>query len=532
MQNIEIVIFILFIISILSVVAEKIKIPNPILLVLVGLFIGFIPNLPVVELDPEVVFIIFLPPLLYSGAWTTSWHEFKAAKRPISLLAIGCVLFTTTGVAIATHYLIPGFSWPLAFLLGAIVSPPDAVAATAITKHLGIYRRVTTILEGESLVNDASGLIAYRYALAAITTGHFIFWEAGVQFVLVAVMGTAIGLVIGYIMAKIYSLIPTNATVETSLSLLTPFLSYLLAEEFHFSGVLAVVASGLYLSWKSSELMNHTSRLQAYSVWEVVVFVLNGIIFILIGLQLPSILKGITSYSFTTLAFYGLAVGIVVMLVRIIWVFPGAFLPRIFSKKIRTMEPSTNWKLVTIVGWTGMRGVVSLAAALALPVSLPDGKEFPFRDLIIFLTFCVILFTLVVQGISLPFLIKLLGIASSKNDEELEEIEARKKLASAAIIHIEENYALGVLTEQVLAQVKSKYEIRYNHLSNFSTIKTDEPISSIFDQFNKVQQELLRIERDQLVAMRKKGSINDEVVRKLEYELDLEEARLRAEKIH
>lgn len=529
MHNFEVIFVLLTVIAILAVVAEKIKIPYPILLVLAGLSIGLIPGLPKVELMPDVVFIIFLPPLLFSAAWSTSWHDFKAAKRPISLLATGCVLFTTTGVAIAGHYLIPGFSWAEAFVFGAIISPPDAVAATAITKNLGLPRRIITILEGESLVNDASGLIAYKYAVAAIITGSFVFWEAGVQFLLVASLGIALGLFTGYVMLKVHKYISGNDIVETSLTLLTPYIAYVVAEKFHCSGVLSVVTAGLFLSWKSSELFSHTSRLQAMSVWGVLVFILNGVIFILIGLQLPSILEGISSYALVSHIFYGVVISVVVMIVRIIWIFPGAYVPRWLSKSIRSSEPAPNWKLVFITGWTGMRGVVSLAAALALPMVLPSGAPFPARDLILFLTFSVILFTLVVQGISLPLLIKGMGVQSNKNEEVLEEINARKKLASAAIVHIEENFAFGVVTEEILSQVKNKYEIRFNHLSNFSNLQIEPEPDSTFQQFNKVQKELLDVERNILSVMRKKGTINDETMRKLEYELDLEEARIGAD---
>jgi CPA1 family monovalent cation:H+ antiporter len=528
MLNIEIIILLLSVITLLSVFADKIKIPYPILLVLIGLGIGFIPGLPFIELNPDIVFLIFLPPLLYGAAWTTSWHEFKAAKRPISLLAIGCVLFTTTAVAVVAHHLIPGFSWPIAFVLGAIISPPDAVAATSVTKGLGIPKRVITILEGESLVNDASGLIAYRYAVAAVATGHFVLWEASVQFLRVATVGIAIGLAIGYILTWVHKHIQYNPTVNTSLTLLTPYVAFLTAEAFHMSGVLAVVTAGLYLSWQSPEMFSHKTRIQAFAVWETVEFILNGIIFILIGLQLPIILKGISEHSFGSLVFYGAIISGIVMLVRMIWVFPGAYIPRWLSKEIRRREPTTNWKAVTIVGWAGMRGVVSLAAALALPVTIGNNVPFPQRDLILFLTFCVILATLVFQGFSLPYLIRWFKLKSD-NNLDLEEIEARKRMAASAIVYIEENYSLNI-TETALAQIKSKYEIKINHLNNYSRIKDDKQIDLIFDDFQKTQLELLQIERKSLIQLRKEGIISDEVVRKLEHELDLEESRLVMEK--
>jgi monovalent cation/hydrogen antiporter len=528
MSNIEIIIILLSVISLLAVMANKVKIPYPILLVLAGLGIGFIPHLEKVELNPDVVFLIFLPPLLYASAWTTSWHEFKAARRPIALLAIGLVLFTTTLVAFVAHTFIPGFSWPVAFLLGSIISPPDAVAAASITKGLGLPKRVITILEGESLVNDASGLIAYRYAITAVMTGNFILWEAGLQFLAVAAAGILVGYLVGLALFWIHKHIH-NPTVETSLTFLTPFIAFLLAEKFHVSGVLAVVTCGLYLSWRSSELFSHDTRLQTLSVWNVVVFILNGIIFILIGLQLPAILEGIKEHSLFTLLGYGLLISLTTIIVRILWVFPGAYLPRMLYKSIREKETQTNWRVVSIVAWTGMRGVVSLAAALALPMMINDHTPFPQRDLILFLTFSVILFTLVFQGLTLPRLIKILGIRS--NGQEVEnEVRARIKLASAAIEYIEENISYGMVSDQVLGQIKNKYELRINHLSKFLKEEEEGFEDDSFNQFHKLQRELLKVERSILAEMHEKGITDEEIIRKLEYELDLEESRLGMEK--
>jgi Na+/H+ antiporter len=526
MSNIEIIIILLSIISLLALVVNKIKIPYPILLVIAGLAIGFIPHLPKVILNPDIVFLVFLPPLLYASAWTTSWHDFKAARRPISLLAIGLVLFTTTLVAFVAHTFIPGFSWPVAFLLGSIISPPDAVAAASITKGLGLPKRVITILEGESLVNDASGLIAYRYAITAVMTGNFVLWQAGLQFIVVAAAGILVGYLVGLALYWIHKHIH-NPTVETSLTFLTPFIAFLIAEHFHVSGVLAVVTCGLYLSWRSSKLFSHDTRLQTLSVWNVVVFILNGIIFILIGLQLPAILEGIKEHSVFTLVCYGLLISFTAIIVRILWVFPGAYIPRL-SASIRKAEPQTNWRVVTIVAWTGMRGVVSLAAALALPVMINDHTPFPQRDLILFLTFSVILITLIFQGLTLPKLIKFLGIRSDGHEVE-NEIRARIKLASAAIEYIEENISYGTVTDQVLAQIKNKYELRINHLSK-SLQEEEEGYEDNFDQFHTLQRQLLKIERAILADMHEKGITDEEILRKLEYELDLEESRMGLEK--
>ncbi len=306
-----------------------------------------------------------MPPLLYQAAWTTSGPDFRAARRPIILLAIGCVLFSTVAVAAVAHYFIPGFPWPVAFVLGAIISPPDAVAATSATKGLGVPRRVITVLEGESLVNDATGLIAYRYAVAAVATGQFVLWQAGLQFLLVAAGGVLIGLLAGYLLVWVHRITSDNATVDTSLTFLSPYVAYLIAEELHVSGVLAVVTTGLFIVVRSSEIFSHQTRLQAVSTWNTVIFLLNGIVFILIGLQLPSIISGIGAYSLPSLIGYGAMVSGAVILGRIIWVYPGAFLPKWLSRKIREREKMTTVRNVTIVAWTGMRGVVSLAAALA-----------------------------------------------------------------------------------------------------------------------------------------------------------------------
>ena len=523
MHNISVVIILLAIVTALAQVTDKIKIPYPILLVLAGIGIGLIPGLPTVSLNPDVVFLIFLPPVLYAAAWTTSLPDFKKSLRAISLLAIGCVLFTTTMVAIIAHYFIPGFGWAESFVLGAIISPPDAVAAAAATKGLGIPRQITTILEGESLVNDATGLIAYRYGIGAAASGTFIFWLAGINFFYVAGFGIILGLIVGVIFLWIHKITPDNPLADTTLTFLTPYTAYLVAEEFHASGVLAVVVAGLLLSQRASEVFNHQTRLQANFVWQTVIFLLNGLIFILIGLQLPLILKEIGRISIIDLLWYGTLISLATIIVRIIWVYPGAYLPRWFSKRIRQRELRPDPKLVSVVAWSGMRGVVSLAAALALPLTVGEKKlPFPNRDIIIFLTFSVIFSTLVLQGLTLPKLIRWLGI--KQGDEELhEEHQARLKVAFAMIEHIEENYALA-LSEDALNQIKTRYEIRIQRIRKDQTNQkiTEQQIA----EFQLLLQELVTTERKVLLRMKKAGEISDEVLRRIEYELDLEETRL------
>lgn len=520
MHTIETILLLLAVVTILAEVANKIKVPHPILLVLVGIVIGLIPWLPDFALEPDVVFLIFLPPVLYAAAWSTSWPDFKAARRPIGLLAFGCVIFTTCAVAWITHTFVPGFGWAEAFVLGAIVSPPDAVAATAATKGLGIPRRVITILEGESLVNDATGLIAYKYAIGAVLVGSFVLWEASLQFLWVAIAGVGVGFIVGQVFLWIHKITPNNPTTDTTLTFLAPYVSYLLAEEFHLSGVLAVVTSGLFLAWHSSEVFSQQTRLQATGTWDTVLFILNGIIFILIGLQLPMNIRNITHIPFSTLLLYGAIVSVTVIVVRIIWVFPGTYLPRII-KRIRMREPEPDLKLVSVIAWSGMRGIVSLAAALALPLMMSDTKPFPNRNLIIFLTFSVIFSTLVLQGLTLPKLIGWLGIKPDGKEEE-EEHEVRTKVTASVIEHIEENYAL--LNDAVLNQIKTKYEIRFQRLRRdvlHGKLNDDQ-----YAEVQRIRQELLDKERSLLVGMRNKGAINLEVLRRLENELDLEETRL------
>ncbi len=522
MTNIGIIILLLAVVTALAQVTDKVRIPYPILLVLAGIAIGVIPGLPVLTLDPDVVFLIFLPPALYAAAWSTSWPDFKQSIRPISLLAIGCVLFTTVIVAIVAHHFIPDFGWVEAFVLGAIVSPPDAVAATAATKGLKIPKRIITILEGESLVNDATGLIAYRYAVAAAASGTFIFWLAGINFFYVAGVGIVTGIFVGYLFFWVHKITPNNATTDTTFTLLAPYAAYLLAEEFHASGVLSVVAAGLFLSPRSSEVFSNRTRIQANAVWDTMIFILNGVIFILIGLQLPIIMNHITSDSMGMLFWYGTVVSIAAVVARIIWVFPGAYLPRWFSKSIRERESDTNVRAVSIIAWSGMRGIVSLAAALGLPLMVSETKAFPNRDLIIFLTFCVIFVTLVFQGMTLRKLIEWLGVKT--DDRHLKEEEKiRLNLAASVIEHIEENYSLG-MSDAVLNQIKSKYEIRIQRIRKDES--QEQMTAGQIAELHRIQYELLNRERELILRLRKEGKVNDEVVRKIEYELDLEEARL------
>lgn len=521
----------------LTAIANKRKLPYPILLVAAGLIIGFVPQLPDLALNPDVVFVIILPPLLYDAASKTSWHEFRTSIRPISALAITLVFFTTIAVAIAAYFLIPGFTWPLAFVLGAVVSPPDAVAASGIIKGLGLNKKVITILEGESLVNDASALIAYRYAVTAVTTGTFIFWKAGLQFLLVAGVGILIGIVTGYLFVLAHKKIENNPVVETSLTLLTPFVSYLIAEQFHMSGVLAVVSTGLVIAWRSPEVFSYQTRMRTRVVWDTLIFLLHGFVFILIGLQLPSIIKDLGQYPFMQMLGYGLLISLVTIVVRILWVFAGASWQNVFQKKNKSgddISPNDKtddtWKNVLIVAWTGTRGVISLAAALALPFFLEDGTAFPKRHSIIFLAFVVIFVTLVVQGLSLPLLIRWLRIKPQDNTAT-EEKELQLYLATSTLNFIEQDLQVQ-LDNKLQEQLKKKYEVLIQDLTkeirrhkkakrNDEEIKEPPPNALI-----NAQLEINKFKRELLLKMHKEGEFSDTAIRQVEREMDIDELKL------
>jgi CPA1 family monovalent cation:H+ antiporter len=521
------IISLLFAVSMLSMLSEKLRISYPIFLVIAGLIISLIPNVPHITLDPHLVFIIFLPPLLYAAAWNTSWNEFWFFKRPIGMLAFGLVLFTATAVAFLSHALIPEFSLPLGFLLGGIISPPDAVAATSVLQDIKIPKRIVTILEGESLVNDASSLIVFRFALASLFTGQFVFWQAGVNFLVVSVGGIAIGLILAHIVYAVHRFLPTTASIDTAISLIAPYLMYITAEHFGCSGVLAVVSGGLFLTFRSQDIFSYSSRLQVQSVWNTLVFMLNGVVFILIGLQLPGIIQSMEGYSVKEAIGYAVVISLVTIAIRILWVFPGAYLPRFLSKRIRQRENNPGWKSVFIVGWSGMRGVVSLASALSVPLTLSNGEIFPHRNLILFITFSVILITLVLQGLSLPLLVKLMKIEVHENEAEQEQA-IRLRLATAVVDYIEAQYAEDAEKIDAFNRVKARYERMVEIASNkLVSQENRDNIPAFMPRYRQFLLELVNIRRKELNNMRHEKKYTDELIRKKEFELDLEEARLR-----
>ncbi len=418
MENYSIVIFIMALMIGLSALAENIKIPYPILLIIAGIAVGFTPSLPDIELDPEIVFLVFLPPLLYDAAFNISFPDFKTNINTIGTLAISLVFITASGIAVIAHYLVPGMSWPLSFVLGAILSATDAVAAMSITKGLGISHKTNTILEGESLVNDASALVAYRFAIAAVTGTAFVFWKASIDFVILMAGGFGIGVVVSQVLAFIIKRVQHNSQVTIGFMLLMPFVTYLAAEAVHVSGVIAVVVLGLAISRFSKKIFPESLKQQSKSIWDIIIFLLNGLIFILIGLQFPFIVKSIPKDNLLPLIGYGFIITIAALLLRMARVFLQRInLQKSFEKgKGRITEHALlDLKNSLIISWSGMRGIVSLAIAIGIPVTLEDGSPFPQRNTILFISVVVVLFTLIGQGLTLPLLVRYLKVNENQS---------------------------------------------------------------------------------------------------------------------
>jgi Na+/H+ antiporter len=527
-DNLLLVLSLLFGISMLTMISGKLKISYPIFLVVSGLLISLIPGIPRITLQPDLVFLIFLPPLLYAAAWNTSWSDFWKYKRPISLLAFGLVIFTSATVAFISNLLIPDFSLAAGFLLGGIISPPDAVAATSVFQGLKLPKRTITILEGESLINDAASLIVFRFALAAILTGTFHIWSATQTFFVVAAMGILIGLIIAHIVYAIHRFFPTTPAIDTAFTLITPYIMYITAEHFHVSGVLSVVSGGLFLSFRSQDIFTYETRLQVLALWDTLIFLLNGFVFILIGLQLPAIINGMGNYSVGEAIVYAVVISLVTIFIRIIWVFPAAYIPRRLFKSIRQKETNPGWRNILLIGWSGMRGVVSLASALAIPLTLSNGAAFPHRNLILFITFVVILFTLVLQGLSLKPLIRILQIRGNDEWEELQALTLRVRLAQSVLAHIDNNYKQQIEDHEAYKRVRDRYErmiaIAQQKLDAKETVDESQ---SFLPNYRQMLLELVDVRRRELIRFRRSNAFSDELIRERERELDLEEARLR-----
>ena len=520
----ELILGLMVAVAALSTIARLIGVPYPILLVIGGVIIGALPGLPDVEMDPDLVLVLFLPPLLYSAAFFSSLRDLRADLRSISFLAVGLVIATAAGVAVIAHTLIDGMSWGAAFTLGAIVSPTDPLAATAIARAQGAPRRVITIVEGESLINDGTALVLYRAAVAAVVAGSFSLADAGFDFVVGIVGGVAIGLAAGWPIAEVRKRL-NDPPVEITISLATAYAAFLPAEELGFSGVIAAVTVGIYLGWRAPDVSTAEMRMQGRPVWQLLVFLANAILFVLIGLQLPIVLDALEGWSTAELAAYALVVCFAVVGIRLLFLNTIPLLVRLVDRRPSQVDRRADWRLRLIVGWSGMRGAVSLAAALAVPNFTDAGEPFPDRDLILFLAFSVILFTVVLQGLTLPFVIRRMNIGDDGR-EDRETITARLRAAEAALERLEELENEEWVREDTAQRARNLYRYR---LRRFEAQKYGDDSEGIEDRsvaYQRLVRELLTAQYRAIVAMRNEGLISNEVMTTIERELDLEDSRL------
>ncbi len=527
MQASSLILLLLTSIVVVALIAKRFRVPYPIAFVIGGSLLAFFPNVPHFELDPEWVFLIFLPPLLFSGGWLTDWKTFRENARPIGLLAIGLVAFTTGIVAVVAHQLMPHIGWASAVALGAIISPPDAVAAGAVFERFSVPKRIMAILDGEGLVNDAMALIIYRFAVVAAVTGGFSLTNASFAVVFVTLGGVAVGLAFAYALARFTILMRRlelgDPLIGNAIALIAPYAVYLTCELLHVSGVLGTVAAGIYMSRRSSDIYGPEGRLVAGAVWELLIFLLNGLVFLLIGLQLRTIVH---DPSFAQREIWiGLAISALVILVRLIWIYPSAYLPRALFPSINRKEGDPGWRYLFVIGWSGMRGIVSLAGALALPATTAAGAPFPGRNEIVFITFCVIFVTLVLQGLSLIPLLKWLRIDSGE-DLDAHEIAVRVAALKAGIARLRRLEPGFNSTEEweVEGRILGEYEYRIAHLTGHLDGSLDERDVAID---HKLQQEALDAERREILRMRDSGELPDEIFRRVQYDIDLADERLR-----
>jgi monovalent cation/hydrogen antiporter len=515
---IELVLGMLVIAVVLSYLARRLHIAEPIVLLLGGLVLGLLPNLPTVELPPDLVFLLFLPPILFAAAFFTPLRDFRANARAILLLAVGLVLFTTVVVGVVAAATIPGMSLAAAVTLGAIVAPPDAVAATAIFQRLGVPRRIVTILEGESLINDASSLTAYRAAAAvALGTASFSLVGSTVSFIVVALGGVLVGGVIGLVITSTIRK-TSDPLLEVVISIIAPASAYVAGEALGVSGVVATVVAGLISGQRAARVLSPDARLLGSGAWQILIWTINVFVFLFIGLQLPSILRGLSMIPASDLIRWGVIISLTVIIARFVWVFPATYLPRILNAKVRAGDPPPPKRAVFIVSWAGMRGVVSLAAALAL------APAFPQRELILYLTFCVILATLVGQGLTLPWLIRKLGVTSAGDGLEAEEMHARLVAADAALRRLEELRGEYPDHLPLIDQIKESLEHEVTHVNPGEDVAVDEAEQEQLDH-RAIRTAVLIAQREAVIQLRDDRVINDETLRRIELELDLEAVR-------
>ncbi len=530
MNFIEATVFLLFL-AILSVpLANRLRVPFEIFLVIGSCLISLIPGIPSFQVNPVIVFNLFLPPILFSAAYFTSWPDFKFNLRPITLLAFGLVITTTVVVAVLTKLVIPGFTWGEGFLLGAIVSPTDASSAVAIIKKLGAPKRLITLLEGESLVNDATALILFRFSLASIMLGPVSLGAAIGHFIVVILGGAAVGFILGYLSVFIVKRI-NDARAETTLTFITAFASYFIAEHFHVSGVISTVVAGIYFGLRFPEYAPSQTRVNATASWNTLLFIVNGFVFTLIGLELPWILKSLRSYPLSDLLFYGSMVTLAIIAVRVAWVFPAAYFPRVLIPAIAKRDPLPPWQMLFTLGWSGMRGIVSLAAVLAIPLQTASGLPFPHRDLLNFITYFVIVATLLLPTFTLPYLIKIFHLIDDPKQKIKEEALARVSSLEGVL----EKLKVIATTEKIPTHIFNEF---YNQIQRrINTIQTqleENPYSTLNEEYQALKRLTLAAienERGTLIHLRKNAEIHDEIFHRLFEELDLEEMRAKSLRI-
>ena len=507
-----------------ALLARRIDIAPAILLLLAGIMLAFVPGMPPVELPPELVLLVVLPPLIYSASVAMSWREFKFNLRPIILLSVGCVIFTAFAVAAATHYLI-GLPWPAGFLLGAVVAPPDVVAPLAIARKLGMPRRILVILEGEGLANDATALILYRFAVAAITTGMFSLPKATGTFIVIVAGELAFGIAVGWLSLRARHW-ARDPQVEITLSLITPYIAYWIPEHLGGSGVIATVACGLYISWNGPLLISSATRLQGIFFWDLVIYLIEGMLFLLTGFEMRALYEKSKAFPIDEILSVTALVAVIVILARFVWVFPATYLPRWLIRKVRERDPYPSWRTTFIVAFTGVRGAVSLAAALALPYALPNGDPFPYRDLVLFVAFGVIFITLIGLGLSLPAVVRWLGVAKDGRDEHVAEheaeIAARREALAAALQSLDAMTDDRELSDEVVKLLRARHEIRSSQLPD----SLDPDHRDVTAAQTKLTRELIASERKFIHGLLRDGRVTDEARRRIERDLDLEEASL------
>jgi monovalent cation/hydrogen antiporter len=525
-QTLQLLVVLLAVIAGVEAIATRLKVPSSILLVLTGVVLALIPRLPSVALAPELVLLVILPLFIYWTAVSMSWKDFRANLGGISLLAIGCVLFTTVLVATACHLWLQ-LSWPVGFTVGAIVSPPDAVAPLSIARRMQIPRRILTILEGEGLANDATALILYRFAVVAVSLGSISIGHASALFSLIVVGEVLWGLAVGWLMLHLRHW-ARDTHIEVTLSVLTPFVAFWPPEHLGGSGVLATVATGLYVSWNGQRLISARTRLQGVFFWDFLIYIVEGVVFLVTGLQARAIVQGIAGYTTSELAIAAGIVSVVVIGARFLWIFPTAYLAVLGRHTGPADDDAISWQRAFALAFTGIRGVVSLAAALALPALLAGGAEFPARDLILFLTFAVILVTLVGQGLVLPAVIRWLGLANAGRRERfrdrMEEFRARRAAITEALGRLEQLARDGKLGEEVVAPIRRLYRERLGHVEHRGD--GDPTHAALVRERDAVEYQLIATEREHINATYRDGDLKDDARRRVERELDLREAHL------